>query len=309
MTITHMYTKMKSSVPFEGDSTFRANARKHQSDFREKVLNVDFDSSNPRAKFGNLLPKDAAMQGLIFYEGYRDHIMKVAEERYGKINGTARYANLLRSEHIPLNIFVPMELNPIGAGNLFNDIISGGIDRIEGIHIEHPRKYNPDKYLKDKTSFDIFISYKSTSGLRGGIGIEVKYTEEGYKIGVEEKNHMADSDHPYTTVTMRSGYYLDPNPEKFKSDSLRQIWRNHILGASMIQAGELDVFHCIHLYPKGNTHFDEHAIPKYIALLTEKGKKSFIGLTYESLFLLMGKYFTTPQETDWIEYLKQRYLF
>lgn len=299
---------MNSAVPYEGDSTFKANARKHQSEFREKVLHVDFDGSNPRAQYGNLLPWEAAIQGLIFYEGYRDHILKVAEDRYGKINGTIRYSNLLRSEHIPLNIFAPMELNPIGAGNLFNEIISGGITRIEGIHIEHPRKSNPDKYLKDKTSFDTFIPYTTNSGLRGGIGIEVKYTEEGYKIGVDEKKHMADSEHPYTTVTKACGYFLDPKPENFKSDHLRQIWRNHILGASMIQAGELDAFHCIHLYPNKNTHFDEHAIPKYIDQLTEKGKKSFIGLTYENLLLLMGKYFTTPQETDWIEYLKRRYL-
>lgn len=300
---------MKSAQPYQGDNEFRRLARAHQSDFRENVLHVDFDRSNPRAQYGNLLPEDAAKQGLIFYEGYRDYIMKAAKERYGKINGTARYANLLRSEHIPLNIFAPMELNLIGAGNLFNDIISGGITRIEGIHIEHPRKYYPDKYLKDKTSFDTFIHYKTSSGLRGGIGIEVKYTEVGYKIGKKEKDDMENTDHPYTKVTQACGYFLDPKPENFKPDHLRQIWRNHILGASMIQAGELDVFHCIHLYPKGNIHFDDFAIPKYCEQLTEKGKKSFIGLTYESLFLLMGKYFTTPQETDWTEYLKRRYLF
>ena len=300
---------MKTAKPYSEDNVFKAHARRRQSDFREKVLHVDFDDSNPRAQYGNLLPKEEATQGLIFYKGYRDHIMKVAEDRYGKINGTIRYSNLLRSEHIPLNIFAPMEKSIEKAVELFNDIILGGIARIEGIHIEHPRKYNPDKYLKDKTSFDTFISYKTTTGLRGGIGIEVKYTEEGYKIGVEEKKHMADSDHPYTTVTKACGYFLDPKPENFKSDHLRQIWRNHILGASMVQAGELDVFHCIHLYPKRNAHFDEFAIPRYIEHLTEKGKKSFIGLTYENLFLLMGKYFTPPQETDWIEYLKQRYLF
>lgn len=302
---------MNKAIPYEGDTVFRANARKHQSDFRENVLHVDFDSSNSSAQYGNLLPEYAAKQGLIFYEGYRDHIMKVAKERYGKINGTARYSNLLRSEHIPLNIFAPMdtESNREKAKMLFNDIISGDIARIEGIHIEYPRKYNPDKYLKDKTSFDTYISYKTPTGLRGGIGIEVKYTEEGYKIGSEEKNHMDDPDHPYKTVTMSSGYYIDAKTQNFKSDHLRQIWRNHILGASMMQAGELDVFHCIHLYPKRNTHFHEFAIPKYITQLTEKGKKSFIGLTYESLFHFMGKYFTTPQEEDWVEYLKRRYLF
>lgn len=300
---------MNEAVLYKGDNVFRSDARSHQSEFREKVLSIDFDSSDKRAKYGNLLPKEATIQGLIFYEGYRDHIMKVAEDRYGKINGTIRYSNLLRSEHIPLNIFAPMEKYIENAVKLFNEIISGGIARIEGILIEYPRKYDPDKHLKDKTSFDTFISYTSTSGLRGGIGIEVKYTEEGYKIGKKEKDDMEKQDHPYTKVTESCGYYLDPRPETFTGDLLRQIWRNHILGAAMINDGDLDIFHHIHLYPQGNTHFDNEAIPEYTKLLTEKGKKSFIGLTYENLFRLMGKYFTTPQEIDWVEYLKRRYLF
>jgi len=235
--------------------------------------------------------------------------MDVAEKRYKKINGTARYANLLRSEHIPLNIFTPMELNLDKAKVLFNEIISGGIAAIKEIKIEHPGSFNPTKYLHDRTSFDTFISYTTTSGLRGGIGIEVKYTEVGYKIGETEKKVLGITSHPYTLVTKASGYYLDPRPEAFKKDNLRQIWRNHILGAAMIYDGDLDIFHHIHLYPQGNTHFEDEAIPEYTKLLTEKGKQNFIGLTYENLFPLMGKFFTTPQETEWVEYLKKRYLF
>jgi hypothetical protein len=300
---------MKKAVPYSGDNAFRAEARRHQSEFREKVLAIDFDSSNDKAKYGNLLPQEAAIQGLIFYEGYRDHIMKVAAKRYGKIKGTARYANLLRSEHIPLNIFAPMDLNSEKTKELFNEIIAGGIKRIEGILIEHPRKYDPTKYLHDKTSFDTFISYSTTSGLKGGIGIEVKYTEVGYKIGDTEKKEMSNTSHPYCTITKSSGYYLNPDPETFKEDHLRQIWRNHILGATMINDGDLDTFHHIHLYPKGNTHFEDVAIPQYTSLLTVKGKQSFMGLTYENLFRLMGKYFSSPQETDWVKYLNKRYLF
>ena len=300
---------MKTAHPYPGDNEFRRRARAHQSEFREMVLHVDFDGSNPRAQYGNLLPWEAAMQGLIFYEGYRDHILKVAEDRYGKINGTIRYSNLLRSEHIPLNIFAPMEKSIEKAADLFNDIISGGIARIEGIWIEYPRKYDPDRYLKDKTSFDTFISYTSDSGLRGGIGIEVKYTEGGYKIGSKENDHIDNPDHQYFKVSKASGYFLNPDPKIFKGNHLRQIWRNHILGAAMINDGDLDIFHHIHLYPQGNTHFDKEAIPEYTKLLTEKGKKSFIGLTYENLFRLMGKYFTSSQETAWVGYLKRRYLF
>ena len=300
---------MNKAIPYEGDNAFRADARRHQSEFREKVLAIDFDASDKRAIYGNLLPKEAAKKGLIFYEGYRDHIMDVAVKRYKKINGTARYANLLRSEHIPLNIFAPMELDIDKVKELFTEIISGDIGSDIKIRIEYPEKYDPNKYLHDRTSFDTFISYTTHSGLRGGVGIEVKCTEEGYKIGVTEEKVMGNPSHPYTKVTKTSGYFLDPNPQTFKGDHLRQIWRNHILGAAMIIDGDLDIFHCIHLYPQKNTHFAKNAIPQYINLLTKKGKDSFIGLTYEDLFCLMGKYFNSPQESDWIYYLKNRYLF
>ena len=128
---------MNKAVPYIGDNAFRAEARRHQSEFRERVLVIDFDSSNDRAQYGNLLPKEAAIQGLIFYEGYRDHIMNAAEKRYGKINGTTRYSNLLRSEHIPWNIFTPMELNLEKTKDLFNEII-GDIGMINEIKIEYP---------------------------------------------------------------------------------------------------------------------------------------------------------------------------
>jgi hypothetical protein len=300
---------MKKAVPYDFDNEFRACARRHQSDFRENTLGIDFDDSDDKAKYGNLLPKEIAKQGLIFYEGYRDYIIKVAMSRYGKNLDTARYANLLRSEHIPLNIFTPMELNTDKAKELFSEIISEKIASIQAITIEYPGKYDPLKYLKDRTSFDTFITYTTNAGLKGGIGIEVKYTEEGYKIGPKENDEISTSNHPYTTVTKACGYFINPNPKKFIDDSLRQIWRNHILGASMVIEGDFEIFHCIHLYPQRNTHFQDYAIPQYIEMLTQKGKDSFIGLTYEDLFYLMAKYFNTTQELNWIEYLNKRYLF
>lgn len=234
--------------------------------------------------------------------------MDVAQKRYGKAKDTALYANLLRSEHIPFNIFSPMELNLEKTKELFNEIIAGGIAAIESIRIEYAGKDDSINYLKDRTSFDTFLAYRTIDGVNGGIGIEVKYTELSYKIGKKEKDDIEKPDHPYRKVSNTCGYFNDPESPDLKDDELRQIWRNHILGASMVINGDIEIFHCIHLYPKGNTHFDKAAIPHYKNLLTKEGKDSFIGLTYENLFNLMTKYFTTPSESDWIEYLKKRYL-
>lgn len=300
---------MKPTIPYPGDNKFRAQARKHQSDFREKVLRIDYDSNDRRAIYGNVIPSEAAKQGLIFFEGFRDHILSVARKRYGKISGKALYSNLLRSEHIPLNIFSPMGKNLQKAVELFKEIIGQPIASIKSIHIEYAGKDDPKYYLKDRTSFDAFISYITEDQRKGGIGIEVKYTEVGYKIGDKESKDINSDDHPYRLITRECGYYNNPEDKDLHKDHLRQIWRNHILGAAMVGHGDIEIFHCIHLYASKNTHFHDEAIPEYLTKLTDIGRKSFIPLTYEDLFDLMSKYFTDPKEVDWIEYLRKRYLF
>ena len=92
------------------------------------------------------------------------------------------------------------------------------------------------------------------------------------------------------------------------ANHLRQIWRNHILGYSMLFRGDIQHFHHIHLYPQGNKHFFERAIPEYKSLLTDCGKTTFIDLTYESLFDMISKIFISDKQQDWLKYLRKRYL-
>jgi hypothetical protein len=300
---------MKKAKPCPADTPFRAKARKHQSEFREKVLGVDFDGQDQKAKYGNVLPKEAALNGLNFYEGYRKEIVELAKHKFKKVSYNPLLYNLLRSEHIPFNIFGPMTLNKTKARDLICELIGCEIAIIEDIFIEFAGEQQRENYLDDRTSFDAFILYKTKEVQKGGIGIEVKYTEGGYSKGEKEKKDIEKADGRYRTVTKTCGYFEKPDFEMLSKDEFRQIWRNHILGAAMIQAGDIKHFHCIHLYPKGNTHFDLHAIPEYKRFLTPKGKESFIGLTYEELFQVMGNHFDSDKETKWIDYLKQRYLF
>jgi hypothetical protein len=50
-------------------------------------------------------------------------------------------------------------------------------------------------------------------------------------------------------------------------------------------------------------------IPEYKSLLSEYGKSSFSGITYEDFFDIIDKYYTTKEFKDWIIYLRKRYLF
>lgn len=292
---------MKDKI-YRYDDAFKAKARAHQFAFRDNVLNDHYEEKNPQV----ILSPDASQRGLIFCDIYRDLILKKVE----KFGTSALFSNMLRSEHMPFNIFVPMEEDLCNTKLLFNKIIGGGISDICHICIEFAGYMDRSKYLNDGTSFDVYVEYMDDDNQRGAIGIEVKYTENSYSIKEKEKEDIKDINGLYRKMTIKSGYFIaDLDIEMFiKAHHLRQIWRNHLLGYSMVDRGDIQHFHHIHLYPQGNTHFHQYAIPEYKALLSQKGKDSFIDLTYESLFETMSLYFTSTKQKEWIKYLYQRYL-
>lgn len=294
---------------------FKRKAREHQIHFREKNLCVDF------CIYPNVLFYDDAIKGIIFYEEYRDDILKFLQKPVLKTSSSPSpqmLTNLLRSEHIPYNIFFPMKYDLFSSVNLLNNILGRKqISKIIDIFIEyHPEPI--EKYLFDHTAFDVYIPYIDFENNLCGIGIEIKYTEKEYplKIGSREYNNVKNEKgetalfRNYLDATIDSEYFKEPiSYDELISNKFRQIWRNHILGASMVLNGDIKTFSSITIFPKANTHFYDDAIPKYKELLSDKGLKSFIALTYEDLFDLMEKSFEYEKSYKWIKYLRERYLF
>ena len=297
---------------------FKRKARAHQINFRENELEAGFDT------FPNVLPESKAKEGVIFFEGFRDEIM---EELKKPVAPTSTHysgqmlTNLLRSEHIPYNIFFPMKKDMEGTKRLFNKILGKEeISSIEDILIE----YHPipiQEYLDDHTSFDVYIPYLNQSNQRCGIGIEVKYTEKEYplKPGTAEYKHVKDASGrtclsgPYLDVTRRCGYYKpDVTDKTLTSNKFRQIWRNHILGASMVLHTDSSIalasFTSITLYPQENVHFSIDAMSEYKKMLTDEYYPSCVPLSYENLFDQMEECLHLEKKEEWIEYLKRRYL-
>ncbi|MCX6723177.1 MAG: hypothetical protein NT094_03910, partial [Candidatus Staskawiczbacteria bacterium] len=151
-------------------------ARLHQSKFRAEVLNLPYDS------YGNYLTKEDGEIGNNFYKGFG---IFEAVKKYRKYNKPL-YSNMLRSEHIPFNFFIPFDLNKTFCKNVFNEFFGGVIQTIERIEIEFAPKPR-EKYLNDGTSFDTYIEYTHTDNSKGILGIEVKYTEKEYKLVPKSK--------------------------------------------------------------------------------------------------------------------------
>lgn len=294
-----------------------------------------------------LLKWEDAKDGKIFYEGYRHQILN--EIRHLRASGlytpsAMMMCHTLRSEHIPWNVFFPMSLSldmKNHAKDVFNTIIEQvssdlpKIKEISSIKIEYaPKdKYATEPpftmcYLNDRTSFDTYIEYLSEDGNKGGIGIEVKYTEEGYLPGETEKKaaiiEPKKLEHRYYDVMKKSAYYVpaafipdDKHPNLWSplvSNELRQIWRNHLLGASMIQHNDIKYFLSLHLYPIGNIHFhgdEKHmgAVEYYKCWLGMEGQKTWKGITFEELFKMIQENYIGQEYRDWVSYLKERYLF
>ena len=85
-----------------------------------------------------------------------------------------------------------------------------------------------------------------------------------------------------------------------------------ILGASMMHNNNIEYplshFNSVTIFPSKNEHF-ARVIPDYEKYLTEYGKESFCGITYEDFFDILGEHYTSNDFLQWVSYLKSRYIF
>ena len=287
---------MTSSIgpQYEPDDDFKAAARLHQSAYRAAVLKVGFD------EYGNRLTEWAGRALLNYYDGLG--VRKALGQRYPAYS-KSRDADMLRSEHIPFNLFAPLIGRP--------DLANGLLYRILGVELLPPYQNEPewvpklaDKYLGDRTSFDTYIKGVDDHGRVVGVGIEVKYTEQGYRLGPSEALKVENPESTYWTTTRESGVFTDSGCKLLATDDLRQIWRNHLLGLKMRAVGGLDRFISVTIFPSGNGHMSD-ALSRYQGLLTDEGKSDLQGCIFERYIdSLEGG----TEIEEWKAFLQDRYL-
>ena len=312
---------------YGGDSDYRKACRQHQAWFRENILKLEMGRNHSTRQGANetkeefehrrttetdiaiLTPSDAARL-MNFVPEYHDEIGKALCDDRGRIpTDFGLMANMLRSEHVPWNIFVPMMTDLMTAAKCFSEILPHReIKNIRNWKIE----YAPNT-IQDKTAFDVYIEYETSRGETGVIGIEVKYTEEGYSVGNKEFAMMQNPESAYSVTTRSSECFVNNDPLQFNNPDFIQLWRNHILGLAMLQQGKADFFDSLTLYPSGNVHFHSSnchigVIEAYEGLLTDKGKDTFHAITYEDFFQILRENYNNSRYLLWLKYLETRYI-
>jgi hypothetical protein len=286
---------MKEIGPqYEFNDSFKATARLHQSKYRAEVLGIDY------LDYGNRLTDSDGRALLNYYDGLG--IRSALRKRYPDY-ARRRDADLLRSEHIPFNMLAPFAGRPDLARKVIRDAFQQELEGSFDLKFEwapEPKSV----YLDDMTSFDAYIQGVGADGELMGIGIEVKYTERGYRIGKSEKARVDDPDSTYWATTRESGLFTEESVSDLADDDLRQIWRNHLLGLAMVRRGDIKRFVSITLYPSGNVHFT-HSLARYQDHLKDVERNSVIGCTFERFIECIRG---AQEIKRWKQFLIERYL-
>ncbi|MDP2343428.1 MAG: hypothetical protein Q8O67_20890 [Deltaproteobacteria bacterium] len=279
------------------DDEYMARARLHQSRFRAAELGL----SSYRA-WGNRLTSDAALAGRNFYAW--PGMLDAVDARFGR-GDKKLFWDMLASDHVPFNFFIPLRTLPHVSRALVAGWV-GDVLSVDDIRMEWapaPRR----AFLDDRTSFDVYVAYTSKDGGKGGIGIEVKFTEGAYAWAKTERARMFDDGSLYNQTSRGSDLYVDGATSALRTPRFKQFWRNQLLGEAMRQRGDLRHFTSLLLHPSGNTHFGE-AAHDYTALLRPGARSSFVAMTFETFIQQCGCLDASPAVTSWLRYLERRYI-
>lgn len=182
------------------------------------------------------------------------------QQKGSLIQSDRMYANLLSSQPMAFNLFVPLQQNLDLASAVFAEMLPGRCDRVSRIEFEFSPGRGNRRYTHDGSAFDVCVWFDTPQGKPGFIGIEVKYHEN-------LNNEADDHRQRYDEIADQMGCFPADTRKELREKPLQQIWRDHLLaGAYRIVDGFSDGLF-VFLNPAGNTACND-AVSDYLEHLT-----------------------------------------
>ena len=283
-------------------SEFQRAARLLQSIWRtEQRYSIGELKSKKGIKvLGSRLPMPWAQETLANYlnDTIRDVVREevlTPENSRGKLYARPRIFNdLLSSQPLCFNLFAELKRNLSLATAVMTELAPGVVASVSDIDFEwSPGKSDP-RLTGDKSAFDVYVTFESSSGGSGFIGIEVKYHEN--LIG-----KAANTTERHLEIATQMDCFKQPAIEQLIRLPLQQIWRDHLLAGIHRIANHFDEGFFVFLYPERNVHCAE-AIKSYTDCL--KTDHTFSSWTLESVASAIKRH----TDDEWIDLLIDRYL-
>lgn len=246
-------------VKYSGDSEFARRARLQQSKWREQ-RGYPMGKTPGDTFMGNYIEKSFAYEHKVNL--LTDNIRSVAlkelsnSKRTGALIQESRlWENMLSSQPLCFNLFGEMHYDLDLATNFFKESFPDrGIEKVTAVRFEYSPNRGDRALTGDHSAFDAFVEYVGLNGNRGFIGVEVKYVEslmEGASsvprtFQMHKEEYLRVSAHGATPI------FNMESIEEMAHAPIFQIWRDHLLALSMLQAGLYDEGFFLFLYPYQN---------------------------------------------------------
>lgn len=214
----------------------------------------------------------------------------------GKLYGTPRiFDDLLSSQPLCFNLFGELAEDLDLASEVLGHLWPADVDVVTAIRFEHSPGRGDERYLGTRTAFDVFVEVRRPDGRDGFIGIEVKYHEDLTGRPAAARPRVLE-------VAERSGVFHDPDAEDLRSNPLQQLWYDHLLALSMLQADDRWASgRFVLLHPAANVACYA-ASAAYERLLADQS--TFQRLSLEEAVAVIGQH----TEAHWIIAFDDRYL-
>ena len=291
----------------EFDTRFRACARLQQALWRISQNLPIGEHVNPQGEvrpLGSRIPAIIGRRGGNFLDQdvARLAMRECAYREVGAfIDQDRLLTNLLSSQPLCFSLFGPLKLSQTLA-NAFVKLLFPDLDcTVTQVLFEHsparglPAGGRKPVHLGDGTAFDVLIRYRTSLGRRGFIAIEQKYSESMQEPIGEWRPR-------YSEVAKASDLFVDPDDLALRANPIQQLWREHLLTATMVNTRHYDEGRYVLVAPFMN-HHAQRAADIYREHLKPEGSIPFMNVTVERAIEVLGE----AGAGDYAHALHQRY--
>lgn len=221
-------------------------------------------------------------------------------EEDAAIDDERLFGNALSSMPLAFNMFAPMATDRRLATAVFRELLPGFVRSVERIQFEHSPGRRDERFLADRTAFDLAVHVTTAGGQPGTVFIEVKYSEsmEGPAARMRDR---------YNDASKQVRLYDNPDSLILRSNPIEQIWREHMLSQLAVDNGVTPRAIFLAIGPKLNRRV-QGVFRVYQGELIDPDRQDtdrvpFIPLTLETVIEAI----TTAGATDHAQVLWDRY--
>jgi hypothetical protein len=218
----------------EIDSRFRRAARMLQIFWmRDHGIANAIPDAERNTHLGSYLSPDAAEAGLNFLNP-DIHLLALREmllrEEDAAIDEDRLVANSLSSQPLVFNAFGSLALDLKLATKVFRQLLPDFVQSVEKVVFEHSPGRRNDRFLADRSAFDVAVHVKTPEGEIGIVYAEMKYSEDMTGPAARWRDRY---DEAFKEVRL----YKDPNSPILRSAPVEQLAREHCLSQLAVDNG------------------------------------------------------------------------